>query len=65
MVWSALHTQYDLYGIALIFLGGLLLGYARLRGGSAYVPIAMHVVQNLVATLEVGVSFAGFPQETG
>ncbi len=56
VVWSILHTQYDLYGIALIFLAGLLLGYARLRSGSVYVPVAMHMVQNLVATLEVAIS---------
>jgi membrane protease YdiL (CAAX protease family) len=56
IVWSVLHTQYDLYGIAVIFLGGLLLGYARLRSGSVFVPIAMHMVQNLVATLEVAIS---------
>jgi hypothetical protein len=51
--WAAMHTQYDLFGITTIVLGGLLLGYARLRSRSLYVPIAMHVVQNLVATVEV------------
>jgi len=51
--WAALHTQYDLFGIFTIVLGGLLLGYARLRSQSLYVPIAMHIVQNIVATLEV------------
>ena len=58
VVWSILHTQYDLYGIVLIFLGGLLLGYARLRSGSVYVPIAMHMMQNAVATLEVALVLA-------
>lgn len=56
IVWSVLHTQYDLYGVALIFLGGLLLGYARFRSGSVFVPVAMHMVQNLVATIEVVIS---------
>jgi membrane protease YdiL (CAAX protease family) len=36
-----------------ILLGGLLLGYARWRSGSLYVPLAMHMTQNLLATLEV------------
>jgi hypothetical protein len=56
ILWAALHTQYDLYGIVIVFLGGLLLGYARLRTGSIYVPIIMHVMQNLVATIEVAIS---------
>jgi membrane protease YdiL (CAAX protease family) len=53
LLWAALHLQYDLYGMAMIFLGGLLLGYARWQSRTVYVPFAMHVVQNLVATVEV------------
>jgi len=53
LAWAAMHTQYDLYGIAVICFGGLLLGYARLRSRSLYAPIAMHLVQNVVATIEV------------
>lgn len=52
-VWACLHTQYDLYGICLIFSGGLLLGYARLKSGSIYVPLAMHALMNLIATVEL------------
>ncbi len=58
LAWALMHAQYDVYGIAIIFLGGLLLGYARLRSGSLYVPIAMHILQNIVATLEVAVSLS-------
>jgi membrane protease YdiL (CAAX protease family) len=53
LAWAVMHTQYDLFGIGTIVLGGLLLGYARLRSQSLYVPIAMHIVQNIVATAEV------------
>ncbi len=52
LCWSLLHLQYDWYGILLIFLGGLLYGFARLRTGSIYVTIAMHAFQNIVATVE-------------
>jgi membrane protease YdiL (CAAX protease family) len=52
-VWAFMHTQYDLYDTAVILLGGLLLGYARWRSGSLYVPLAMHVLQNLLATVEI------------
>ncbi len=53
VVWAFMHTQYDLYDTAVILLGGLLLGYARWRSGSLYVPLAMHVLQNLLATIEI------------
>ncbi len=52
LCWSLLHMQYDWYGVLQIFLGGLLFGYARLKSGSIYVTIAMHGLQNLVATIE-------------
>lgn len=51
-VWAAIHTQYDLYGIATIFILGLLLGAARVRTGSVLVPMAMHVTANAIAILE-------------
>ncbi len=53
LIWAGLHGQYNLYGIAGIFVGGLLLGYARVKSGSVLVPIAMHALLNLIATVEV------------
>lgn len=53
LAWAIMHLQYDMYGIFALLLGGLLLGYARLKSGSLYVPIAMHALQNLIATIEV------------
>lgn len=53
LLWSGLHVQYDLYGIASIFAGGLLLAAARYYTGSVLVAMAMHATMNLVATLEV------------
>jgi membrane protease YdiL (CAAX protease family) len=47
--WAALHVQYDLWIIAIIVVDGLLLGVARWRSGSVYVPIAMHMFYNLYA----------------
>ena len=54
-LWALLHVQYDAYGIALVFALGLLLGIARARTGSLWVPIAMHSAANLVATIETAV----------
>jgi membrane protease YdiL (CAAX protease family) len=53
LAWSALHIQYDFLIIASIFAGGLLLGWARLKTNSIYIPIAMHALQNLLATIAV------------
>jgi len=53
LVWSVMHIQYDAYGIVSLFLGGLLLGFARLKSNSVYLPIAMHILQNIIATAEV------------
>jgi hypothetical protein len=51
-LWALMHIQYDAYGIATIFCLGVLLGFARARTGSLLVPLALHSVANLVATLE-------------
>ncbi len=50
--WAAIHVQYGIYEITTIFVFGLFLGAARIRSGSLWVPIAMHILANLVATLE-------------
>lgn len=51
-LWAAIHIQYELPEITVIFLLGLLLGAARIRTGSLAVPVAMHAMSNLIATLE-------------
>ena len=53
LAWSALHVQYDFLIIVSIFAGGLLLGWARLKTNSIYIPIAMHALQNLMAIIVV------------
>ncbi len=53
--WSALHIQYDLYGVGTIFVMGLLLGTARLKSNSLSIPIMMHAIASLIATIEVAI----------
>jgi len=53
LFWALIHVQYDAYGIATIFVTGLFLGYARLKTQSLYVPIFLHSLNNLGATLEL------------
>lgn len=55
LAWTALHTQYDLFDLSNLFLMGLLLGYARIRTGSLFIPIGMHALNNVWATLEAAI----------
>jgi uncharacterized protein len=55
LLWSAIHLQYDAYGIATIFVAGLLLGYVRLRTRSLYATISLHCLMNVIATIETAV----------
>ena len=52
LIWASLHAQYDFYGIAQVFVMGLLLGYVRARTGSLYTTLAMHAMANAQAILE-------------
>ena len=54
-LWAVIHVQYDIYGIGLIFLEGLLLGCARLTTGSVWLCIALHALTNLIATVQTAV----------
>ena len=51
-LWAAIHLQYDLYGIATLFVLGVVFGLARLRTGSLYVPLALHAMTNLIAAAQ-------------
>ena len=54
-LWAALHTQYEFYYIALIFAFGILAGLARHRTRSLAMPIVVHSVVNLIATIETAI----------
>jgi membrane protease YdiL (CAAX protease family) len=58
ILWAIMHVQYDVYGIATVFLQGLLLGAARMTTQSLFVPIAMHAEANIVASVETAVLLA-------
>src|SRR5688572_24518116 len=45
--WALVHVQYAWPTLLMIFLDGLILGTARVRSRSVYVPIAMHMAGNL------------------
>jgi len=52
VTWTALHAQYDAYGLATILVIGILLGLARHGTGSIVPCVAMHFANNLVAVIE-------------
>jgi membrane protease YdiL (CAAX protease family) len=47
--WSLIHIQYSATVIAIIFVSGLVLGAARWRSGSLFLPIVMHMLWNIYA----------------
>jgi len=53
LAWAWTHQQPDPLEFGIVFLIGITLGVARLRSGSLLVPIAMHVLYNLVSAGEI------------
>jgi membrane protease YdiL (CAAX protease family) len=52
-VWSSVHFQYELVYLVMIFVTGLVFGYAKVKTNSLFIPIIMHVLFNLVAMVEL------------
>lgn len=53
-VFTLMHMQYDLTIMLLILPMGIVLGYSRSRSGSIWVPVALHVLNNMVTVLVPG-----------
>lgn len=49
--WAVIHVQYGWFEIISIFFIGILLSIAKLKTQSLYVPIAMHMLMNLAASI--------------
>jgi uncharacterized protein len=60
VAWALMHVQYDALIIAQIFLIGLLLGWLRWASGSTLLTISLHVMANLVATIEAAIKVEWF-----
>ena len=52
-IWAVIHFQYEVVYLVMIFVIGLVLGYARFKANSIYVPIMMHIFFNFVAAIEL------------
>ena len=58
VIWAIIHVQYDLWDIFWICIMGILFGIARVRTGSVYMPMILHMFLNLLATIETAYSVA-------
>lgn len=50
-VFTLMHMQYDVAVMLLILPMGIVLGYARSRSGSIWVPVLLHMLNNLVTVV--------------
>jgi membrane protease YdiL (CAAX protease family) len=55
LAWSAIHMQYDLYGMATILVMGLVLCAARFKTGSIVPCLVMHALANVVSFSETAI----------
>ena len=53
LAWAAIHLQYDVTGVIITFLLGVILGVARVKSDSTLLTIFLHSFVNLCATGEV------------
>jgi len=59
VIWSMLHIQYDLFGMATILVMGIFLGIVRFKTGSLWSTLLIHSFWNLVAVVETGLVVNG------
>ena len=52
-VWATIHFQYELVYLVMIFVTGLVFGYAKVKTNSLFIPIVMHILFNFVAMIEL------------
>jgi membrane protease YdiL (CAAX protease family) len=52
VAWAIIHLQYGVFEIGMIFILGIMLGMARYYSGSLLVPLFLHSLNNLLATVQ-------------
>jgi uncharacterized protein len=56
ITWAALHIQYNLFGMAYIFVLGIAIGLIRWKTKTIWSGFIMHALVNLIATVSVAVT---------
>ena len=60
LIWTSLHAvQYDLFGLAVVFVMGIVLGLVRYRTGSLWSTLLMHAFWNLLAMIALVLTVNG------
>lgn len=54
--WAVIHLQYESFEIITIFLIGIVLGIAKVKSRSLFIPITMHMLMNLSASMMMELS---------
>jgi len=54
--WAIIHLQYESFEVITIFLIGIILGIAKVKSRSLYIPIAMHMLMNLSTSIMMELS---------
>lgn len=60
LLWAVIHVQYDLFVIAQVFIGGLVLGWFRWATGSTLLTMLLHALINAEGMFETYLSFHSF-----
>ena len=47
--WASAHYRYDVPTIVLVCLDGVIFGLARYTSGSLWIPVALHMIGNLIS----------------
>ena len=53
LMWAAIHVQYELFYMGIIFVFGVIFGYSRHKSGSLLIPVFLHVLNNLISTVQM------------
>lgn len=56
-LWAAIHMQYQVFGLSVILTLGLLLGVAKIKTRSLYIPLAMHAFYNFIIMAQISLYF--------
>lgn len=60
LIWTVLHTQYDMFDLACVAATGAVLGWSRIASGTIVLPIVLHMTTNFHATYQTAATI-GWP----
>ena len=60
LLWAIVHLQYEFAYVFVIFIVGLVFGYARVKTNSILTPMMMHFFMNIVASLGLFIEKGNF-----